>query len=227
MALITRCGVFYWDYTMNDTKRCNKCQQELPATLDFFHKNSKSPDGLRYTCKSCRRNEKTYPQSQRKHYLKNKQKIKERSAKWVENNKERAKQNKKQWYEKNKVVLNKKAVENRHKKRQSDPIQRVKESLSANLRNALNGHGKGQKTLDYLCMSIDEFKIYIESMFKDGMNWENYGLHGWHLDHIQPIHSFDHSDEEQVKQCWHYSNFQPLWAKDNLSKGCKPFTHNI
>ena len=206
---------------MDYTKRCNKCQGEFPKTTEFFHKRSKATDGLRNTCKSCRRNEKSCPKYKHEYYLKNKQKIKEQSVKWAENNKEKVKQNKKQWYEKNKAIHNQKAVEYRRKKRKSDPLQRIKESLSANLRNALSGRGKGQKTLDYLCISIDEFKSYIENKFTEGMTWENYGLHGWHLDHIQPVQSFDHSDEEQVKKCWHYSNFQPLWAEDNLSKGCK------
>ncbi|AMW36098.1 endonuclease VII [Xanthomonas phage XAJ24] len=32
-------------------KVCNKCSKELP--LSQFHKQTNSPDGLRYSCKSC------------------------------------------------------------------------------------------------------------------------------------------------------------------------------
>ena len=53
------------------------------------------------------------------------------------------------------------------------------------------------------------------------MSWENYGMHGWHLDHIIPCCSFNLQNEEELKKCFHYSNYQPLWAKDNLSKGGK------
>ena len=49
------------------------------------------------------------------------------------------------------------------------------------------------------------------------MNWGN--RKKWHLDHIRPCASFDLSDINQQKECFHYSNFQPLWAKDNISKG--------
>ena len=67
--------------------------------------------------------------------------------------------------------------------------------------------------------TFDEFFAHIESKMVDGMTWDNYGLHGWHMDHIRPLASFDLSDESQVKLANHYTNVQPLWAKDNLSKG--------
>lgn len=62
------------------------------------------------------------------------------------------------------------------------------------------------------------FKSYIESKFQKGMTWDNYGLYGWHIDHIIPCSKFDLTDPEQQKLCNHYSNLQPLWAKDNLKK---------
>ena len=31
--------------------------------------------------------------------------------------------------------------------------------------------------------------------------------------------AFDITDTEQQKICFHYTNLQPLWARDNLSKG--------
>ena len=45
----------------------------------------------------------------------------------------------------------------------------------------------------------------------------NYGE--WEIDHIRPICSFDLTDMEQMKQCFHYTNMQPLWRVDNQSKG--------
>ena len=60
-------------------------------------------------------------------------------------------------------------------------------------------------------------KEHLEKQFKDGMNWENYGLYGWHIDHIIPLSSAQNEDD--IYKLCHYTNLQPLWAKDNLSKG--------
>lgn len=70
-------------------------------------------------------------------------------------------------------------------------------------------------------MNRDQFLKYIESLFIEGMNWENYGIKGWHVDHILPLSSFDLTKEEEVIKACNYKNLQPLWWKDNLEKGNK------
>lgn len=80
-----------------------------------------------------------------------------------------------------------------------------------------NGDGlvKNYSTEDILGCSIEDFRKYIENKFQKGMTLKNYGQ--WHLDHIIPI-SLATTEEEVIKLC-HYTNFQPLWAYDNMSKG--------
>lgn len=83
-----------------------------------------------------------------------------------------------------------------------------------------SGAKAGSSVRDLGC-SIEDFKNYIETKFVPGMDWENWSRDGWHLDHIRPLSSFDLTDRNQFLKAVHYTNFQPLWAKDNLSKGSK------
>jgi hypothetical protein len=62
---------------------------------------------------------------------------------------------------------------------------------------------------------------YIESLWTEGMSWSNYGRNGWVVDHVRPLASFDMEDIDQMKQAWHYTNYQPMWAYDNGSKGAR------
>ena len=50
------------------------------------------------------------------------------------------------------------------------------------------------------------------------MTWENHGIGGWHVDHIRPCADFNLLDPEQQRQCFHFTNLQPLWAWQNLQK---------
>lgn len=67
--------------------------------------------------------------------------------------------------------------------------------------------------------TIEELKNHLEKQFMEGMNWENHGLYGWHIDHKIPLSSAQ-SEDDLYKLC-HYTNLQPLWASDNLKKGNK------
>lgn len=58
-----------------------------------------------------------------------------------------------------------------------------------------------------------------KSKFQKGMTWENHG--DWHIDHIKAIATFNLLDEDEQKKCFHWSNLQPLWADENISKGDK------
>ena len=89
------------------------------------------------------------------------------------------------------------------------------------MRDVLKGNTKSDKTFNLIGCSFDELKNYLESKFQSGMIWDNYGYYGWHVDHKKPCSSFDLSKSEQQKECFHYTNLQPLWAKDNYNKGSK------
>ena len=102
-----------------------------------------------------------------------------------------------------------------------DPEFRMLENLRTRLWYALNGAYKADTTKKLIGCTTKKLKVHLEKQFTDGMSWDNYGKHGWHIDHIIPCASFDMLDPEQQKKCFHYTNLQPLWAKDNLQKGDK------
>jgi hypothetical protein len=58
----------------------------------------------------------------------------------------------------------------------------------------------------------------MESLFQPGMTWDNRGRNGWHLDHIRPLAAFDLSNPKDIVRACHYTNYQPLWALDNIRK---------
>ena len=92
--------------------------------------------------------------------------------------------------------------------------------LKANMRTrvylALKGKVKVGKTAVLLGCDTSQLRAHLESKFKPGMSWDNYGQ--WHVDHIKPCVKFDLSDPAQQRACFHYTNLQPLWASENLSK---------
>lgn len=75
---------------------------------------------------------------------------------------------------------------------------------------------KRSKQFEGLGCSMKDFKLFLESKFKAGMNWNNYGL--WEIDHIKPLASFNLEDSKQFMIACNYKNTQPLWKAENLAK---------
>lgn len=133
----------------------------------------------------------------------------------------KAKKYRKQYIVKNKDWWRKYEREYRNSRRQEDMFFKIKSNLSSRLSDLIKNRGEGQRIIELLGCDKDTFLQHLESQFTEGMTWENYGLKGWHVDHIIPISSYDLTNEDEVKKACHYTNLQPLWWQDNLEKGDK------
>lgn len=112
----------------------------------------------------------------------------------------------------------------RKNKKATDPQFKLKHILRLRLLDALkrNNTTKRHSALILLSCSIEQCKQHIENQFKPEMSWNNHGSY-WEIDHIKPCDSFDLTDIEQQKQCFHYTNLQPLTISENRSKKNKIF----
>lgn len=132
--------------------------------------------------------------------------------------KEKKKESDRKSYQKHKakrLAANNKYSRERYAK---DINFRLRIILRARLRAALKYNCKIGSAVRDLGCSIEDFKLYIESKFQEGMTWDNYSYEVWHIDHIKPLASFDLTIREEFLKACHYSNLQPMWAKENLTK---------
>ena len=181
------------------TKECRKCGEE--KSLDEFHVNNSAKDGKLSKCKACVskiHKEKYYADKsyQQAYYQKNKERL-------IKNQLEYNKEYKKEY-----------------RKR---PHVRVYRAQAKRMRRLMKNIGKKKslKTTQYLGCTVHELMKHLEKQWQPGMSWDNYNFEGWHVDHIRPCASFDLTDVEQQKICFHYTNLQPLWAEDNMRKSNK------
>jgi hypothetical protein len=157
--------------------------------------------------------------------------MKEYNKKYQEEHQDELDEYKKEWYQKNKVkIIKRQKKSNQLRKKE---ITEYKTKYSKNRRKidinfkimgclrhrvylALKGNLKLSTTMKLMGCSIEQLKQHLESKFNRGMSWKNYGK--WHVDHIKPCVSFDLTKPSEQLKCFHYTNLQPLWAKDNQSK---------
>jgi hypothetical protein len=222
-------------------KICKICQKELPKREFYFDKSH----NLYYLeCKKCHNNKtKQYnlknrelvKEQRRQCRLKDKEKrkqwkfkhkdeIKEKDRQYRLKNKDKIKEKKKQRYQNNKNNKEKTALqhqrrnEHRKQKRKIDINYKLQENLRHRIWCALKKNTKSKHTMELIGCSIDDLKLHLERQFAPKMSWENYGKNGWHVDHIIPCCCYNLTDSVEQQQCFHFTNLQPLWQKDNLEK---------
>jgi hypothetical protein len=201
-----------------DEKICSKCGDKKP--LSDFVKNSKSKGGYARICKECR-------------YIQIKlwkEKIPEYDKEYRKNNRENRNNTSKKYYRKNReTILSGRTWgekekhyynEYRRNRKLKDPNYKTIENVRKRTREFLKQNKvlKQTTTQQIIGCSPTQFREHIENQFTEGMSWDLMGEH-IHIDHIIPLSSAKTKDE--ILTLCHYTNLQPLWAKDNLSKSNK------
>jgi hypothetical protein len=182
-------------------KFCSCCNQSKPK--ESFLSNRARKDGLSVYCSKCS-----------KSYFKSQKRV-EYDRKRME--KRKTQENYIQYHIQYRKKNMKRFVEYRAKIMKENPFERLKQCYRNRIRRVI----KNKKISSQTMLGCDwlTFKKHIESKFFGGMNWDNHGFFGWHLDHIIPLATA--KTEDDLYRLNHYTNLQPLWWRDNLSKNDK------
>lgn len=186
-----------------ETKICSKCG--VIQKISEFRKDVTKKDGLRSDCKTCI---KSYEMLCRTN---NPTLMKDKLKKYYETNPEKRKQYRENYKPRKR--------EQRKERREQDPVFNIVNRVRCRIWKYLGiiQVTKKNKTFEIIGCSPEFLKEYLETKFRDGMTWENRGE--WHIDHITPLSSAK-TEEELYKLC-HYTNLQPLWAEENMTKSNK------
>lgn len=155
-----------------------------------------------------------------------------RKAEWWQDNKPELKEKRKLWLENNPDYYRSPEYKVRrselHKHKMQNNVQyvisqRLRGRLCAAFKRMIGGvkANKRNKSFDLIGCTGEEFSAHFKSKFTKGMSWKKFLAGEIHIDHIKPCAFFDLAKESEQRKCFHYSNLQPLWAKDNLAKGAK------
>ena len=167
-------------------------------------------------------------ESDKRHYIKNKEKRLQYFSEWQKENQEHRKKYLKEYREKNADDIRKTKRDYERNRKARDPLYK----LISNFRTAIyqvlkesnvekNGH-----YFDILGYTPEELIVHLENQFTEGMTWENYGE--FHVDHKLPISSFNIKEigDEEFMKCWCLDNLQPMWGEENIRKSNKILEDN-
>jgi hypothetical protein len=95
---------------------------------------------------------------------------------------------------------------------------KLRRKLRRYFEKAFSAGSRSQRAKELIGCTIPQLRAHLERQFKPGMTWGNHSFRGWHIDHIRPLASFDLHDPAQQRIAFHFTNLQPLWMKENMTK---------
>lgn len=192
---------------MLSEKICVKCDTVKPSHM-FSRDNSKK-SGLCSYCKKCQK------LKMDAYYAANKEKISARATQWCRDNRERYSEGAARRRKANRDILLPKRRIKYKEKMLSDVNYRLNNVVRSHLRRILERDGVSNK----LRYSAADLRARMEVQFKEGMSWGNYG--DWEIDHKIPISKFIARGVKDTRIINALSNLQPMWKKENRSKGAR------
>ena len=220
-----QCGIAF-ETSLYNQKRCSKkeCMRKYKASCmirwnklhkkikviekvcamcgkEFLVRRSRGKGGIRYCSTEC-----------------SKESSRQSGQRWYQANSEAAKASSKNWCDRNRKRVNQRA---------NDYYKIPEKKLIIMLRSTLHRRiraDRSVRTKGMISYSMKELREHLESLWLPGMSWKNYGLHGWHIDHIKPLSRFNFFNsngsvnEKEVRSAMSLKNLQPLWAVDNWKK---------
>jgi len=212
--------------------QCKACEKQYRTkNRDAIAKRAKQyrQDNKEASKQYRQTNKEALAKKQKQYYQANKEKIRARSKQYYQDNKDFCYKKHKQYCQDNRDALTNWKRLYERARRAEDPVYRMVGNMRSRL-SAIFRHGtaKDETTMELVGCTMEHLQHHMEAQFTEGMHWDNYGTDGWVCDHIQPVASFDQLDSVQRKTCWHYTNLQPMWYKDNLIKRDKdPGEHQV
>lgn len=137
---------------------------------------------------------------------------------WKQDNKARVDSTRKAWKLTNQDLVRITRRAYWAKRYATDPLFRLQHLLRGRFKLAVSKESRRGNCLKLIGMELQEYKIFLQGQFRDGMTWENQGTI-WEIDHIRPCASFDLTCPEQQAECFAWHNTQPLLCNENRSKG--------
>jgi len=195
-------------------KKCSICKKDKNVTE--YHKDKQRSDGLRPSCKSCKKK-----QSQQ-YYVDNVEQLRNKSQQYKHDHKDVVSKGNRLYYLNNRTKVNSYMNIYLKNKRDTDPDFRLRTNLRARINKALRYNSKSISNIELLGCTIEELKVHLQkTAIKNGYKYfdiNNYLGKDYHIDHIKPCASFNLTKLEEQRKCFNYSNLQILTATENLEK---------
>jgi len=221
-------------------RKCSKCGE-----LKLINEYKRTTDSWctictnQYTDEYSKLHKKEKKEYDKIYHQNNKERDGKRSRNWRLNNPEYGKNAVKEWRKRNpgygkkwsKEYNSRRDVKDRRnkrlkEKRETDVSFKLSTDIATTMRRSLKGkknRAPWETLVDY---DTNELKKHFESLFTEGMSWDNYGRgkYEWSLDHKIPICKWNITSNEcqALKDCWALDNLQPLWHVRNMEKGTRP-----